>query len=487
MCENEPYWLVATGRELGTGMMPQRDSRGNRLMGRREKPLDGRSGPLAAFAGDLRKLRAAAGNPSYRQMASVAMYSPSVLSEAASGYRLPTLQVTQAFVRACGGDPAEWEHRWREVRGDKGFDQPEENSEDRHPDAGGHPRPSQLPIGPHDFVGRAAEFEGARAATARSGDSRVPLAIRGPAGIGKTAFALRFAHRLVDEFPDGQLWADMSAPEATPLEVMAGFLHALGVPPDRVPSDEMHRIGLYRSMLAERRVVVLLDDVRDEPQVRPLLARTLTSQILITSRSRLLGLDGVRRLTLAPLARSESLDLLRLLVGSDRVRSEHAAALRIADFCANLPLAVTIAGRKIAAQPGRRLGEVADRLAAGVTVANWLRIGDICLADSVLPAYLSLPPLAKHVVHMLAEGCDEVTPAGLAHDLHISIDTAEYAMDSLIDTGLLHRVSGPERYALPALIGLLVAQETGRFAIRRELDTGELPVVRTAADTPFRV
>ncbi len=220
------------------------------------------------------------------------MYSPSVLSEAASGYRLPTLQVTQAFVRACGGDPAEWEHRWREVRGDKGFDQPEENSEDRHPDGAGHPRPSQLPIGPHDFVGRAAEFEGARAATARSGDSRVPLAIRGPAGIGKTAFALRFAHRLVDEFPDGQLWADMSAPEATPLEVMAGFLHALGVPPDRVPSDEMHRIGLYRSMLAERRVVVLLDDVRDEPQVRPLLARSLTSQILITSRSRLLGLDG---------------------------------------------------------------------------------------------------------------------------------------------------------------------------------------------------
>ncbi|MGV9617091.1 helix-turn-helix domain-containing protein, partial [Nocardia xishanensis] len=81
-------------------------------MGRREKPIDIRSGPVAAFAGDLRKLRAAAGNPSYRQLASAALYSPSVLSDAAGGHRLPTLPVALAFVRACGGDPAEWERRW---------------------------------------------------------------------------------------------------------------------------------------------------------------------------------------------------------------------------------------------------------------------------------------------------------------------------------------------------------------------------------------
>ncbi|MGY2062290.1 MarR family transcriptional regulator, partial [Nocardia gipuzkoensis] len=161
------------------------------------------------------------------------------------------------------------------------------------------------------------------------------------------------------------------------------------------------------------------------------------------------------------------------------------AALRIAEFCAHLPLAITIAGRKIAAQPGRRLSEVADRLDAGVQVANWLWIGDIGLADSVLPAYLSLPPLAKHVVHMLAAGCDEVTPAELARTLHISIDSAEYAMDSLIDVGLLHRVPAPERYALPSLIGRLVAQETSRFAMHRDADTVELPAVRTPAH-PFR-
>ncbi|MEV0292497.1 helix-turn-helix domain-containing protein [Nocardia sp. NPDC050710] len=452
-------------------------------MGRREKPIDVQSSPVAAFAGDLRKLRAAAGNPSYRQLASVALYSPSVLSDAAGGHRLPTLPVAIAFARACGGDPHEWERRWREARGDSTPTEPlpivavDDQAEP------GQPRPAQLPIGPHDFVGRLAEFDGARAAMSGIAESRVPVVVRGPVGVGKTAFALRFTHQLAEQFPDGQLFADMAArraDEAAPLEVMAGFLHALGVPPDQVPEDDMHRIGLYRSMLAERRVMVLLDNVRDEPQVRPLLARSLNSQIVVTSRSRLLGLDGVRRISLGPLSRVESLDLLRLLIGSDRVRAEHAAGLRIAEFCGHLPLALTIAGRKISAQPGRRLSEIAGRLAEGVNVANWLRIGDISLADAVLPAYLSRPPLAKHVLHMLAGGADEVTPAALARALHISIESAEYAMDSLIDGGLLHRVSEPDRYLMSPLIGQLVAQEADRFALRRGQDQHDTDPVRAA-------
>ncbi|MGV9818324.1 helix-turn-helix domain-containing protein [Nocardia xishanensis] len=451
-------------------------------MGRREKPIDIRSGPVAAFAGDLRKLRAAAGNPSYRQLASAALYSPSVLSDAAGGHRLPTLPVALAFVRACGGDPAEWERRWREARGDGAPTEPLPIVVDDAVDSG-PPRPVQLPIGPHDFVGRVAEFDDTKAATAGIADSRVPVVVRGPVGVGKTAFALRFAHRLAEQFPDGQLFADMAArrgDEAAPLEVMAGFLRALGVPPDQVPDDDMHRIGLYRSMLAERRVIVLLDNVRDEPQVRPLLARSLNSQIVVTSRSRLLGLDGVRRVALGPLAQSESVDLLRLLIGGDRVGAEHASALRIAEFCGHLPLALTIAGRKIAAQPGRRLSEIAARLAEGVTVSNWLRIGDVSLADAVLPAYLSRPPLAKHVLHMLAGGADEVTPATLARSLHISIESAEYAMDSLIDGGLLHRVPDPERYVMSPLFGQLVAQEADRFALRRRGDELDADQLRTA-------
>jgi len=468
-------------------------------MGRREKPLGGQSGPLAAFAGDLRKLRAAAGNPSYRQMASLALYSPSVLSEAASGHRLPTLQVALAFVRACGGSAAEWEQRWREVRGINGFEpiingfEPIDEPTERKTSESTHPRPAQLPIGQHDFVGRTAELTGALAMTTRLSGSRMPLVVRGPAGIGKTIFALRFAHRLIGEFPDGQLWADMSAEDVKPMEVMAGFLRALGVPPEQIPTDDMHRIGLYRSTLAARRVVVLLDNVRDEPHVRPLLAHSTTSQILVTSRSRLLGLDGVRRITLGPLSRTQSLDLLRLLVGTDRVRAEHAAALRIAEFCGHLPLAITIAGRKIAAHSGRRLVEIADRLEAGVQVSSWLWIGDVNFADSILPAYLSLPPLAKYVLHTLVGGADEVSPSGLAQTLHISIDSIDYAVDILIDTGLLHldtgllhldsgllpRVPLPDRYVLPPLIGQLIAQETSQFATHRELDTVELPAPRT--------
>ncbi|WP_167474220.1 NB-ARC domain-containing protein [Nocardia arthritidis] len=455
-------------------------------MGRRERPIDTCTGPLAAFAGELRGLRAAAGNPSYRRMAGVALYSPSVLSEAASGHRLPTLQVTLAFVKACGGSAAEWESRWRAVCG---TDAPgEQSADDRQAAADpGRPRPAQLPIGPHEFVGRAAEFDRARA-TAAQLDSRAPLIVRGPVGIGKTTFALRFAHQLVRDFPDGQLYADMGATRpdrAVPMDVMAGFLHALGVPPDQVPGDEMHRTGLYRSMLAERRVMVLLDNVFDERQVRPLLARSQHSQILVTSRSRLLGLEGVRRISLGPLSRAESIGLLRVLVGGDRVNAEYSAAQQITEFSGQLPLALTITGRKIAAQPGRRLIEVADRLAAGVHVANWLRIGDVGLSDAVLPAFLALPPLAKHVVHMLGGRADELTVGGLAEMLHISIDSAEYAMDRLIDGGLLHRVSSHDRYFVPPLIGQLIAQETDRFAIQADPDTEPLRAVLRVAGVPF--
>lgn len=403
-------------------------------------------------------------------MASVALYSPSVLSDAAGGHRLPTLPVALAFARACGGDQQEWERRWREARGDGAPTEPLPSLAADDSTDPGRPRPAQLPIGPHDFVGRLAEFNSARSAMTGMADSRVPVVVRGPVGIGKTTFALRVAHQLTAEFPDGQLFADMGSRRGdatTPRDVMTGFLLALGIPPEQIPDEDMHRIGLYRSMLAERRVIVLLDNVRDEPQVRPLLARSLNSQIVVTSRSRLLGLEGVRRITLGPLSRVESIDLLRLLIGTDRVRTEHAAALRIAEFCGHLPLALTIAGRKISAQPGRRLSEIAGRLADGVNVASWLRIGDIGLGDAVLPAYLSRPPLAKHVLHMLAGGADEVTPSALSRALHISIDSAESAMDSLIDGGLLHRVSEPDRYLMSPLIGQLVRQEADRYVADR--------------------
>ncbi|MFJ9369706.1 NB-ARC domain-containing protein [Nocardia sp. NPDC101769] len=424
-------------------------------------------------------------------MASVALYSPSVLSEAASGHRLPSLPVALAFVRACGGDPQEWEQRWREIHGDTEID-----SAAAVPSApvAADParaaselkvRPAQMPIGPHDFVGRAAELRRASEVTGGPGDLRVPLVIRGPAGIGKTTFAMRFARRLASDFPGGQLWADMGADDVQPLDVMTGFLLALGVPPEQIPPDEMGRVGLYRSTLAVQRVVVLLDNVRDEPQVRLLLVRSCTSQILMTSRSRLLGLEGIRRITLAPLTPKESVELLRLLIGADRVRAELPAVLRIAQFCAHLPLALTIAGRKIAAQKYRPLSEFAAHLDSGVEIANWLWIGDVSLVQSVLPAYILLPPLAQQAVHRLAVSTDEITPGALAKSLQVSIDSAEYAMDALIDAGLLYRMRDSGRHVLPALIGRLIAQETSRLALRREVDTVELPVLRYApADAP---
>lgn len=275
-------------------------------MGRPERPLDGSGGPIAAFAYDLRALRKQAGNPSYRELARTALFAPSVLSSAASGYRLPTLPVTLGFVTACHGDRDAWEQRWREVaqtveaadpRGE--LPRPFEQA------ASSLARPAQLPMGAGVFVGRKPTLAGAAHVIGQPGPVRSPIVICGPIGVGKSAFALRLADQVAAQFPDGQLYADLSTypvqdqrPGSSPADsVVRGFLRAMGVPASLLPPEETHRIGLYRSLLAERRLFVLLENPRNERWVRTLVGRTANSQVVVTSRARLLGLDGAYRST----------------------------------------------------------------------------------------------------------------------------------------------------------------------------------------------
>ncbi|HXV94279.1 MAG TPA: ATP-binding protein, partial [Pseudonocardia sp.] len=316
-------------------------------------------------------------------MARSALFSPSVLSSAASGHRLPTLRVALAFVASCDGDAQLWERRWRAVSG--AVEPPAERTREVSAEAERRARrvvgrpadvsPAQLPLRPRGFAGHAVER--ARL-VAEGGVATRPLVVSGPVGVGKTDLALRYAHDMAVAMPDGQLYADLGTAAAqggSPEAVVRAFLRALGVTDDQVPEAPWQQAGLYRSLLARRRLVVLLDGVRDEQQVRPLLGETSGSLLILISRRLLLGLSGVRRIQLGVLPRHESVAMLRALAGT-QADADPEACDRLAELCGDLPLALDVAGRRLAARPDRFPRDVVEHAARRGGLLEWLRVGD---------------------------------------------------------------------------------------------------------------
>ena len=229
------------------------------------------------------------------------------------------------------------------------------------------PTPHTLPWDTADFTGHEDLLSRLTAAVVGPADPRAAFAavIDGMAGVGKSAFAVHAAHRLADRFPDGELYADMlgtSGEPAEPAAVLATFLRLLGIAPEELPEPETERAALYRSLLAQRRVLVVLDDVRDARQLAPLVPASPGSALLVTTRDRRVGIAGALRLTLSPLAWDESHALLSRIAGSDRVAAEPKAADEILNACAGLPLAIRAVGSRIAARPAWQLADVAERL-----------------------------------------------------------------------------------------------------------------------------
>jgi len=227
----------------------------------------------------------------------------------------------------------------------------------------GHVVPRQLPAASRYFVGRIRELDilyGLLERNPRETDGVVISALTGMAGIGKTALAVYWAHQVADEFPDGQLFADLrgfspfGAP-VSPTEVVSGFLTALGVSPASIPLDAVDRAALYRSLLAGRRILIVLDNAQDAEQVRSLLPGSPGCLVLITSRSRLTGLaagEGAHLVPLGVLTDSESRDLLTTSLGAGRVLAEPAAVSELIGLCARLPLALRDVAARVAARPG---------------------------------------------------------------------------------------------------------------------------------------
>jgi hypothetical protein len=409
-------------------------------MGRPEKPVNKAGGRTAEFARELRELRARAGNPTYRDMARSAMFSSSVLSSAASGNRMPSLPVTLAFVTACQGDTDAWRQRWLTVTGGYHLPAVRERPSERRP--GGQQYPAQLPQRPRGFIGRTVELSWLQTA------DDTPIVISGPAGVGKTDLALYYAYSRTAETTDGQLYADLGAQHAegpsSPYEILDGFLRALGVPADQLSGTPGHRAGLYRTLLAERRLLVVLDNVEDERQVRPLLVESCTSTTLLVSRKRLLGLRDVRRLSVTPLSRADSVAMIIAALPSG-ITACPADIDRLAELCGDLPLALDIALRRMALRPQVFLRQLLDRWKQNGNALSWLSIGDLSMRESLRSAYLTLSQPARMLLHWLARtAADDAGPLPSEED--------ELA-DELIDAGLLTHVNhGSARLRLSPLV-----------------------------------
>ena len=430
-------------------------------MGRRERPIRAQDGPVAVFAAQLRRLRVAAGSPTYRQLGERAHFAASGLSAATRGARLPTWPVTEAFVVACGGDVDEWRERWRAV------------SDEVHPpmvgaDAGkAETAPRSLPADTRIFTGRAAELarllslaDGAGAGG--SPGTAVISAVDGMAGIGKTALALRAGHLLAERFPDGQLFVDLRGftpgqAARDPADALAVLLRALGVSAASVPAQVEERAAVYRDRLAGTRTLIILDNAADEAQVLPLLPAADGCLVLITSRRRLKALDDAVPLPLDVLALDEAVALVRQAA---RVREDSAAAdearwEQVAELCGRLPLALVIAGALL------RTGGKAWTLIRLIDRLTPRRTGDELAGytDEVRSlgavfdlSYRSLPENARLLFRRLGllPG-SEIDAYAAAALLGTDLDAADLLVQRLSDNSLLIGAA-PGRYRVHDLI-----------------------------------
>jgi len=329
---------------------------------------------------------------------------------------------------------------------------------------------SQLPPDLEDFTGREGPLERLRAHMAGhwGGSSAVVITgAVGKAGVGKTALAVHVAHQMRPDFPDGQLYVNLRGAEAqalAPAEVLGRFLRALGVEGQCLPEDTESRAGLYRSLLADRRVLVVLDNAADEAQVRPLLPAGAGNAVLVTSRARLAGLTLAEVIDLGVLPVGQAVELLGKIVGAGRVAAEPAAAAQIAALCGYLPLALRIVGARLAAKPHWRIQRLADRLGTHHQRLDELTVGDLEVRASFALSYRGVGELERRAFRLLGLlEVPDIAPWMLSALLEVSAGDAEEIAERLADAQLLdvlgEDAAGQIRYRCHDLLRLFAGEQ----------------------------
>ncbi|WP_165965873.1 BTAD domain-containing putative transcriptional regulator [Actinomadura sp. 7K534] len=326
--------------------------------------------------------------------------------------------------------------------------------------------PAQLPPAIPDFTGREEEL--ARALTvlgrAPAGGSAPTVAVSGMAGVGKTTFALQVAHRLRGNFPDGQiyvdLWSGESRPQAqSPDEVVLRFLRAIGMTGRDVPSDPDERVAVYRSALANRRILIVIDNATDEAQVEPLLPGGPTCAVLVTSRKPLSGLSGARHIVLDVLSAGQALDLIASVVGPDRLAREPATAAELVDLCGRHPLSLRICSSRLAARPHWTIGTLTKRLLDERLRIDELEYGRKSVRASFTLSYEALEARARRLFCLLSLVEAEDFAAWVAAPLlDTTVREGEHHLEVLVENQLVQVAgrdgAGQTRYRLHDLIHL---------------------------------
>ncbi len=326
--------------------------------------------------------------------------------------------------------------------------------------------PSLLPADIADFTGRSREIERLEQVLRRDEAgtdhaTAVPImGIAGQAGVGKTTLAVHLAHRLREAYPDGQLFVNLHGMRDHPTpraEVLARFLRALGVPGADIPESVEQRAELYRQRLADRRILVVLDDAADAAQVMPLLPGDPGCAVIITSRAPLTGVAGAVHTVLDVLADHEAVELLGRTAGPDRVADDPESAGELARLCGRLPLAMRIAGAKLAAKPHWSVADLTGRLSDQRRRLDELTFGGLEVRAGLALSYDSLPPATRTLVRRLGLlDAPDFAPWVGAALLDIPVSDAEDIMDALADARLLQAAdrdrTGQRRYQFHDLV-----------------------------------
>ncbi len=351
--------------------------------------------------------------------------------------------------------------------------------------------PRQLPTAPSHFAGRAAELEALTRLVKGAGDAGGTVmisAISGTPGVGKSALAVSLGHQVADEFPDGQLYVNLrgfgpSGPPVSSAEAIKSFLAAFQIPPAAVPAGLDALAGLYRSMLAGTRTLVVLDNARDVDQVRPLLPASPGSLVLVTSRNQLAGLvanEGACLVTLDVLPELEARELLARRLGPSRVMTEHDVVTELANLCAGLPLALSIAATRAAARPDFALSALAAELRDERGRLDALDTGDAAgsLREVFSWSHQQLSHSAGRVFRLMSvhPGPDMSVQAA-ASIAGIAVPDAQRALSELTSASLVAERS-PGRYRCHDLLRAYAAEQASdcdgdvevRAAIHRMFD-----------------
>jgi DNA-binding SARP family transcriptional activator len=338
-------------------------------------------------------------------------------------------------------------------------------------------RPAQLPASVPDFTGRRAVVEelGHQLSMATEqgdeGGVMAVSAVAGIGGVGKTTLAVHVAHAVRDAFPDGQLYVDLQGTEPRPAEaetVLGAFLRALGVSNAAIPDSLAERAALYRSILDGRRVLALLDNAYDAAQIRQLLPGTPGCAALVTSRMRMVDLEGAHLVDLDVMSPEEALRLFSRIVGEERVAGERQAALAVVGACGFLPLAIRIAAARLAARRTWTVSVLARKLADQRRRLDELRAGDLAVKATFALGYghLSVAQARAFRLLSLPEGPDISLDAAAAA-LDLDPYAAEELLETLVDISLIESAA-PARYRFHDLLRLYARECAERDETEQE-------------------